>query len=88
LVLIDEPELHLDPSWHRTILSVLAELSPDTQFIVATHSDEIYDSVLSYERHFLASNEDARSKLWPHRDGNGAPHSTPAGAAAAEGPSK
>ena len=44
LVVIDEPELHLDPQWHWVLLKVLRKLLPNTQLIVATHSPEIYNS--------------------------------------------
>jgi DNA repair exonuclease SbcCD ATPase subunit len=64
LVFIDEPELHLDPQWHAPIIRTLMELQPKAQFIVATHSPEIYDSAMSYERHFLVAKDDPRAKIW------------------------
>jgi energy-coupling factor transporter ATP-binding protein EcfA2 len=64
IVLIDEPELHLDPQWHRPIMRSLIRLQPVAQFIVATHSPEIYDAARSYERHFLVPEDDPRAKLW------------------------
>lgn len=53
IVFIDEPELHLDTQWHRLILQAMQKLRPESQIIVGTHSPEIYESVMSYERHFL-----------------------------------
>jgi AAA domain, putative AbiEii toxin, Type IV TA system/AAA domain len=64
LVFIDEPELHLDPQWHAPIIRSLMELQPKAQFIVATHSPEIYDSAMSYERHFLVPEDDPRAHIW------------------------
>jgi predicted ATPase len=64
IVFIDEPELHLDPQWHRPILRTLMKLQPRAQFIVATHSPEIFDTARSYERHFLVPENDPRARLW------------------------
>jgi hypothetical protein len=64
IVFIDEPELHLDPQWHRPILRSLLQLQPRAQLIVATHSPEIYDAAQSYERHFLVPEDDPRAWLW------------------------
>ncbi len=64
IIVIDEPELHLDPQWHRQVLKALQFLKPECQIIVATHSPEIYDSVLSFERHFLVPEDDPRAKVW------------------------
>jgi predicted ATP-binding protein involved in virulence len=38
VVLIDEIELHLHPTWQRNILSSLSKVFPNIQFIVTTHS--------------------------------------------------
>ena len=38
IVLIDEVELHMHPSWQQTIVSVLHEVFPNIQFIITTHS--------------------------------------------------
>jgi predicted ATPase len=65
LVFIDEPELHLDPQWHTPIIRALMSLQPKAQFVVATHSPEIYDSAMSYERHFLVPEDDPRARAWP-----------------------
>ena len=65
LVFIDEPELHLDPQWHAPIVRALMDLQPQAQFLVATHSPEIYDAAQSYERHFLVPEDDPRARAWP-----------------------
>src|SRR5262249_10867043 len=64
IIFIDEPELHLDPQWHRLILRNLMRLQPRAQFFVATHSPDIYDAAAFYERHFLVSEDDPRAHLW------------------------
>ena len=45
VVLIDEPELHLNAQWHRSFVNKLFELAPSNQYIVATHSVDVMDSV-------------------------------------------
>ena len=45
IVLIDEIESHLHPSWQLTILSALQESFPNVQFIASTHSPLIASSV-------------------------------------------
>jgi hypothetical protein len=64
IIFIDEPELHLDPQWHRLVLRSLMRLQPRAQLVVATHSPEIYDAAASYERHFLVPEGDPRAHLW------------------------
>jgi len=50
VVIIDEPEKHLHVQWQRYILGALRALSPESHFIVATHSLDVLDSVLTGER--------------------------------------
>jgi len=69
IIFIDEPELHLDPQWHRLILRSLMRLQPRAQLVVATHSPEIYDAAASYERHYLVPEDDPRSWMWAPHDG-------------------
>ena len=45
VVFIDEPELHLNDQWHRSFVRHLASLAPWNQYIMATHSEDIMDSV-------------------------------------------
>jgi energy-coupling factor transporter ATP-binding protein EcfA2 len=59
---IDEPELHLHSTWHRVVLRVLRKLLPKTQIICATHSKEVLDSVMSYQRFTLLPPDDPRIK--------------------------
>jgi len=63
IIFIDEPEQHLHVQWHRAVLPSLRELQPRSQFIVATHSPEILDSVRSYERFLLLPKGDPRQAV-------------------------
>lgn len=54
IVLIDEPELHLNAEWQRIYVSKLAELAPNNQYILATHSEEIFASVTKDRRIILS----------------------------------
>lgn len=45
IVLIDELDLHLHPSWQRTIVDRLTETFPNCQFIATTHSPQIVGEV-------------------------------------------
>ena len=60
LVLIDEPEQHMHAQWQRVLLGSLQALCPESQLFVATHSTEILESALSYERFILAREADPR----------------------------
>ena len=57
LVLIDEPELHLNPEWQRSFVHDLTTLAPNNQYIFATHAAEIFGSVPA-ERRLMLSRED------------------------------
>lgn len=45
IVLIDEIELHLHPSWQKRIVSDLTTIFPNVQFIATTHSPSVIGSV-------------------------------------------
>lgn len=45
VVLIDEVELHLHPSWQQRILGDLHRTFPNAQFIVSTHSPQVLTTV-------------------------------------------
>lgn len=63
VVLIDEPELHLHLSIQARILAALRRLSPKSQFIVATNSEEILQMALSYERFIIVNDRDPRADI-------------------------
>jgi predicted ATP-binding protein involved in virulence len=44
-VLIDEIDTYLHPEWQRTILNVLVNEFPNTQFVVTTHSADILSNI-------------------------------------------
>ena len=54
VVLIDEPELHLNAQWHRSFIRKLFEFAPNNQYIVATHSVDVMDSVEEDRRIILS----------------------------------
>jgi predicted ATP-binding protein involved in virulence len=45
IVLIDEVDMHLHPSWQQTILTNLRDAFPQIQFIVTTHSPQVLSTV-------------------------------------------
>ena len=45
VVLIDEIELHMHPSWQRKVLNALKSVFPKIQFIITTHSPQILGEV-------------------------------------------
>ncbi len=45
VVLIDEVDMHLHPSWQQTVLYDLQQAFPQVQFIVTTHSPQVLSSV-------------------------------------------
>jgi hypothetical protein len=63
IILIDEPELHLHPAWHRVILRAIHSLLPQAQVICSTHSADILDSAPSYQRFVLLDDSDPRVRL-------------------------
>ncbi len=59
VVLIDEPEMHLNMQWHANFIRKLKELAPDNQYILATHAEGIMASVPKTNRVMLiADNTD------------------------------
>ncbi len=53
IVLIDEPELHLNAEWHKLFVEQLARLVPHNQYILATHSVDVFGSVPESHRMLL-----------------------------------
>lgn len=47
IVLIDEIDLHLHPTWQKRILKDLMDIFPKVQFIVSTHAPEVINSAKS-----------------------------------------
>lgn len=53
VVLIDEPELHLNAEWQNSFLPDMATGFPGNQYIVATHSPHIMDVAPEEQQHIL-----------------------------------
>ena len=45
IVLIDEIDLHLHPSWQAKIFPILQKVFPNIQFIISTHAPKVLESV-------------------------------------------
>lgn len=58
IILIDEPELHLNIEWHRSFIRNLYELAPNNQYIISTHSEEMFGSVKKECRILLEPDEE------------------------------
>jgi len=58
IVLIDEPELHLNPEWHKGFVRCLYELAPDNQYVLATHSEDVFAAVARDHRILLLPDEE------------------------------
>lgn len=57
VVLIDEIDLHLHPTWQARLVQAMKEIFPKAQFIVTTHSPSILQSLEKYEIIALAQDE-------------------------------
>ena len=57
IVLVDEIDLHLHPTWQKRILKDLMEIFPKVQFVVSTHAPEVISSVKSESIVILKNNE-------------------------------
>lgn len=56
IVLIDEVDLHLHPSWQQRVLGDLLRAFPGTQFIVTTHSPQVLTTVKRENIRMLGQN--------------------------------
>jgi predicted ATPase len=65
VLILDEPETHLDATRRRGIVKALRSFAPKVQFLFATHSTEVLDAVYSYQRHFLLAENDPRRRGEP-----------------------
>jgi predicted ATP-binding protein involved in virulence len=45
IVLIDEIELHMHPTWQRRIIPTLRDIFPNIQFIITTHSPQVLGEI-------------------------------------------
>lgn len=58
IMLVDEIDLHLHPSWQQHVLSDLMQTFPNTQFIVTTHSPQVLTTVKSESIRILAKDRE------------------------------
>ena len=63
VVLIDEIELHMHPSWQRKVLSVLRTTFPNIQFFITTHSPIVLSEVDETYNLFFTSYEDGSVEI-------------------------
>jgi predicted ATP-binding protein involved in virulence len=63
IVLIDEIEKHLHPSWEQKILPSLLKIFPNTQFIVTTHSPQVLTSIKPQQIRILDNGEVSYSPI-------------------------
>ena len=57
IIIIDEIELHLHPSWQRNILSSLTKVFSNIQFVVTTHSPFVVNSIDDAAIYEVSSNK-------------------------------
>jgi predicted ATP-binding protein involved in virulence len=60
IVLIDEIDLHLHPSWQRKAIRKLVETFPNCQFIITTHSPQVISEVEAHSLRLLEKNEEGK----------------------------
>jgi predicted ATP-binding protein involved in virulence len=71
VVLIDEVDLHMHPSWQRIVLGKLRETFPNIQFIITTHSPIVLSEVGDDFNIFLMKNNGISNEVeeFRHLDG-------------------
>lgn len=66
IILIDEIDMHLHPSWQQTVLQSLQDAFPRIQFIVTTHSPQVLTTVSKQNiRVVLRNTDDSWTALPP-----------------------
>lgn len=63
IVLIDEIELHMHPSWQRKVLPILCKTFPNIQFIVTTHSPQVLGEVSDQFNLFMLSEDEEHQNI-------------------------
>lgn len=63
VVLIDEVELHMHPSWQRSVLRNLRDTFPNIQFIITTHSPIVLSEVDDEFNIYFMNNRDTSSEV-------------------------
>lgn len=67
IVLIDEIELHMHPSWQRKVVPVLKQTFPNVQFIITTHSPQVLGEISLDMNVFFIFNADGNVTAKPMR---------------------
>ncbi len=67
IVLIDEIDLHLHPTWQRLIIPKLPEVFPECQFLLSTHSPHIITHTRPENLFFLTMTEEGLTSLRPEK---------------------
>jgi hypothetical protein len=70
IILLDEPEISLHPSWQLAITKIYAQIGENNQFIIATHSPQIiantpYQQLILLNRHQTTKKIQAIQPLTP-----------------------
>jgi predicted ATP-binding protein involved in virulence len=60
VVLVDDIDLHLHPSWQRTVVSKLASTLPRLQFIVTSHSPLVAGNLYAENIRVVSNEPDGR----------------------------
>jgi predicted ATP-binding protein involved in virulence len=60
IVLIDEVDMHLHPTWQQRVLQSLRDAFPSIQFIVTTHSPQVLTTVRKEHVRVLACDEEGK----------------------------
>ncbi len=69
IVLIDEIELHMHPTWQRRILRTLKETFPNVQFIVTTHSPQVLGEADNNYKIYAVDSDTREYRLIERLDG-------------------
>lgn len=64
IILIDEIDLHLHPSWQQRVIRDLTSIFPKVQFIVSTHAPAIINSVQSENLFVLKNHQIIQLDNW------------------------
>jgi predicted ATP-binding protein involved in virulence len=74
VILLDEIETHLHPSWQRRVIPALTRAFPNCQFIIATHSPQVLSNVKPESIYVLTQQDGELSAVHPEasfgRDSN------------------
>jgi predicted ATP-binding protein involved in virulence len=65
IVLIDEIDLHLHPTWQQQVLGDLIQAFPNTQFIVTTHSPQVLTTVKNENIRIIKQNSEGTWEALP-----------------------